>query len=204
MSAPGFLSAKNVTEIQNNNIEGNTLWRHQNAYCKMIIAGCLNQAKRIVQKFDTVLHGAKPETLTQVTHEGTKDILQSPGRQFFSRSRQYEPESIKAGDKVAMKIVEAVAPIVPLTLRNKALGSGYLRTMLHFLGAAEFMLARYETDVRTQANPNGVVGLAAVMHGEFDRTIVFNDQLKPQTVGGIYELHEDSVSNIIGVGSPLS
>ena len=37
MSAPGFLSAKNVTEIQNNNIEGNTTWRHQNF--KMRIVG---------------------------------------------------------------------------------------------------------------------------------------------------------------------
>ena len=64
--------------------------KFQNAYCWMIIAGCLNQAKRIVQKFDTVLHGAKPETLIEVTHEGIKDILQSPERgQFFLRSRQY-------------------------------------------------------------------------------------------------------------------
>ena len=61
-------------------------------------------------------------------------------------------------DEVIMKIVEAVDPIVPITLRDKALESGYLRTALQFLGAAEFMFAQYETDVRTQANPNGVVG----------------------------------------------
>ena len=39
MSAPGFLSAKNITDIQNNNVEGATTWSHQNAFCKMIIAG---------------------------------------------------------------------------------------------------------------------------------------------------------------------
>ena len=54
--------------------------------------------------------------------------------------------------------VEAVAPIIPLTLRDNALDGGYLRTELQFLGAAEFMFAQYESDVRAQANPNGVVG----------------------------------------------
>ena len=100
-----------------------------------------------------------------------------------------------------MKIVEAVAPIVPLTLRDKALDSGYLRTTLHFLGAAEFMLARYETDVRTQANPNGVVGLAAVMHGEFDRTVVFNDQLKP--LEEFMSCMKTQYQTSLGLGAPF-
>ena len=180
MSAPGFLSAKNVTDIQNNNVEGSTTWKHQNAYCKMIIAGCVNQAKRIIQKFDAVLHGAKPESLIEVTHKGIKDILLSPeGRDLFRDVDSTEAARVEACDRVIMKIVEAVAPIIPLTIRDKALDGGYLRTALQFLGAAEFMFAQYETDVRTQANPNGVVGLSAAMHDEFDRTIVFNDQLKP-------------------------
>ena len=84
--------------------------------------------------------------------------------------------------KVIMKIVEALAPIVPLTLGERALGGEHLRTALKFLEAAEFMLAQYETDVRRQANPNGVVGLSADMHDEFERTVVLNDQLKPLEV----------------------
>jgi len=78
MSAPGFLSAKNVTDIQNNSVEASTTWKHQNAFCKMIIAGCINQAKRITQKFDAVLHGSKPEELIGTTHAAIKEILRSP------------------------------------------------------------------------------------------------------------------------------
>ena len=175
MSAPGFLSAKNVSDVQNNNVEGSTTWKHQNAYCKMVMAGCLNQSKRIIQKFDSILHGAKPETLIEDTHRRIREVLLSPeGREFFRDAESTEAARVKACDKVIMKIVESVEPIVPLTLRDKALDSGYLRTALHFLGAAEFMFARYETDGRTQANPNGVIGLAAAMHDEFDRTVVFN------------------------------
>ena len=84
MSAPGFLSAKNVTDIQNNNMEGSTTWKHQYAYTKMIIACCVNQAKRIIQKFDAVLNGAKPEALLEVTHKGIRETLQTPeGHDFF-------------------------------------------------------------------------------------------------------------------------
>ena len=202
MSAPGFLSAKNITDIQNNNVEGTTTWKHQNAYCKMIIAGCLNQARSIVKKFDTVLHGAKPETLIEETHKGIRDVLRSPeGRDFFREMDRTEAARTKACDKVVMKIVEAVAPIVPLTLRDKALDSGYLRTALHFLGAAEFMLARYETDVRTQANPNGVVGLAAAMHDEFDRSVVFNDPLKP--VEEFMSCMKSQYQTSLGLGAPF-
>ena len=78
MSASGFLSAKNITDIQNNNVEGTTTWKHQNAFCKMTIAGCINQAKRITHKFDAVLHGSKPEELICTTHEAIKEILRSP------------------------------------------------------------------------------------------------------------------------------
>ena len=41
------------------------------------------------------------------------------------------------------------------------------------------MFAQYESDVRTQANPNGVVGLSSAMHNEFEMAVVFNDHLKP-------------------------
>ena len=143
MSAPGFLSPKNISDIQNNNVEGKTTWKHQNAYSKMIIAGCINQAKRIVQKFDTVLHGSKPEVLIEETHEAIRKIFQTTeGREFFRDLDSTEAARVSAGDKVVMRVVEAVAPIIPLTLRDKALDGGYLRTALQFLGAAEFMFSQ--------------------------------------------------------------
>ena len=126
----------------------------------MIIAGCINQAKRIVQKFDTVLHDSKPEVLVGETPKAIRDICQSTeGREFFRELGSTDATQIAAGDKIALRIVEAVAPIIPLALRDKALDGGYLRTALHFLGAAEYMFAQYESDVRIQANPSGVVGL---------------------------------------------
>ena len=54
---PGFLSSKNISDIEYNNMEGDTTWSHQNAYGKQMIAGCLNQAKRIFEMFDEILQG---------------------------------------------------------------------------------------------------------------------------------------------------
>ena len=69
LNCPGFLTNRNISDIENNLVEGKTTWKHQNAYAKMVIAGCLNQAKRIVEMFDEVLHGGeKPEILIQKTH----------------------------------------------------------------------------------------------------------------------------------------
>ena len=202
MSAPGFLSAKNISDIQNNCVDGKTTWKHQNAYAKMIIAGCINQAKRIVQKFDTVLHGSKPEVLIGETHEAIRKIFHSPeGREFFRDLDSTEPALVSAKDKVIMRVVEAVAPIIPLTLRDKALDGGYLRTALQFLGAAEFMFSQYESDVRTQANPNGIVGLSSAMHNEFERAVIFNDKLKP-----LQEFMNDmkgQYQTSLGLGSPF-
>ena len=63
------------------------------------------------------------------------------------------------------------------------------------------MFAQYETDVRTQANPNGVVGLSAAMHDEFERAVVFNDQLKPleEFMSGMKSQYQTS----LGLGSPF-
>ena len=202
MSAPGFLSPKNISDIENNNVEGSTTWKHQNAYSKMVIAGCVNQAKRIIQKFDAVLHGSKPEALVEGSHKTIKEIFLSPeGRAFFRDLECTEATRVAACDKIIMKVVEAIAPIVPITIRDKALDGGYLRTALQFLGAAEFMFAQYESDVRTQANPNGVVGLSAAMHDEFERAVVFNAKLKP-----LQEFMSEMKSQYqtsLGLGSPF-
>ena len=202
MSAPGFLSAKNISDIQNGNVEGKTTWKHQHAYAKMTIAGAINQAKRIVQKFDTVLHGAKPEVLVEETHKAIRGILQSKeGREFIRDLDSTEAAKVSARDKVVMRIVEAVAPIIPLTIRDKALDGGYLRTALQFLGAAEFMFTQYEGDIRTQANPNGVVGLTSAMHNEFERALLFNDHLKPlqEFMSEMKQQYQTS----LGLGAPF-
>ena len=39
LSLPGFLTAKNISEVKNNIVEGKTTWRHQDAYSKMIMGG---------------------------------------------------------------------------------------------------------------------------------------------------------------------
>ena len=48
LSTPGVLTPKNIVDIENNIVDGKTTWRHQNAYVKMVIAGCLNQARNIL------------------------------------------------------------------------------------------------------------------------------------------------------------
>ena len=80
--------------------------------------------------------------------------------------------------KFIKKIVEAVSPIIPITLRNKALDGGYLRTALLLLTAAEFLFAQYEQDIREKANPAGVVGMAVAMHAEFKRSALYSEKLK--------------------------
>ena len=54
----------------------------------------------------------------------------------------------------------------------------YSRTALHLLGATEFLFAQYEKDIRLEANPAGVVGLSTAMHAEFERTTIWNEELK--------------------------
>ena len=44
------------------------------------------------------------------------------------------------------------------------------------------MFSRYETDLRRQANPAGVVGLCTAMHTNFEQCAVINKELSPQDV----------------------
>ena len=139
----------------------------------MLIAGCLNQARRIIEKFDDVLFGPSPEELVETTHNKIKEILSSEEcKNFFAYKDNVDEDSIVATEDFVKKLVEAVSPIVPITLRNKSLDGSYLRTALHLLGATEFLFAQYEMDIRVQANPAGAVGLSSAMHGEFERTTI--------------------------------
>lgn len=55
----------------------------------MIMAGCLNQAKRILQMYDSVLHGDTPEVLVHSTHQEIRDLLQTEEcREFFNNQSQ--------------------------------------------------------------------------------------------------------------------
>ena len=47
------------------------------------------------------------------------------------------------------------------------------------MAAAEFIFAQYGADMRTKANPAGVVGMCNSMHGENKRAAMYNDKLKP-------------------------
>ena len=69
LGCPGFLSNKNISEIENNIVDGKTTWKHQNMYGKLMIAGCISQAKRILKKFDDILYGSSPEERVQTTHK---------------------------------------------------------------------------------------------------------------------------------------
>ena len=179
LSIPGFLSSKNISDIQNNVVDGKTTWKHQNAYCKTVIAGCLNQAKRILEKYDEILYGPAPESLIGEVHSTIRNLLKSEEARMFSAAGTDSTMSDEDQVGFIKKFVEAVSPIVPITLRNKTLDGSFFRTAVSLLGAAEFLLAQYEQDVRTQANPAGVIGMCSSMHAEFERCAIYNENLRP-------------------------
>ena len=179
LSCPGYLSKKNITDIENNLVHGNTSWRHQNAYAKMTIAGCMTQAKRIVSKFDEILYGPAPEQLINDTHLKIRTLLGSDEGAKFVKECSRDASADGDSQNFIKKVVEAVSPIIPVTLRNKALDGGYLRTALRLLGAAEFLFAQYEQDIREKANPAGVVNMASAMHSDIKRSALYNEELSP-------------------------
>ena len=71
LSLPRVLSPKNISDIEYNSVDGNTTWTHQNMYAKMMISGCLNQARSIFEKFDEILFGAAPEAIIEESHRET-------------------------------------------------------------------------------------------------------------------------------------
>ena len=178
MSSPGVLSGKNITDIQNNVVYGKTTWKHQNAYCKMVIAGCMNQAKRIFEKYYEILYGPAPEMLIGNVHLAIEELLKSDEAcKFLAGDRPV----CEGNDKNSFikKIVGAVSPIIPIKIKNKSMDDGYFRSAEGLLVAAEFLFSQYESDVRSQANPAGVIGMCSSMHAEFERGAIYNEELKP-------------------------
>ena len=145
-----------------------------------MIAGCMNQAKRIFEKFDKVLYGQLPENLIKETHANIRGLLNSKeGTSFLAANNDKVPAAGDRDDNFIKKIIEAVSPIIPITLRNKDLDGSYMRTALLLLGAAELLFSKYERDIRDLANPNGMVGMAESMHAEFKRSAFYNEELRP-------------------------
>ena len=144
----------------------------------MVIAGCMNQAKRILEKYDEILYGPAPEKLIGDVHRAIGELLNSKEACEFSAE---EGPACTKEDKsnFIKKIVGAVSPIIPIAIRDKSLDGGYFRTALSLLAAAEFLFAQYESDVRAQANPAGVVGMCSSMHAELERSAIYNEELKP-------------------------
>ena len=179
LGCPGFLSNKNISEIENNIVDGKTTWKHQNMYGKLMIAGCLTQAKRILKKYDDILYGSSPEEKVQTTHKEIRELLlSSEGRDLLREQVGSGEASDTECTNFIKKIIETVAPIIPVTLRNKSLDGAYFRTALHLLAAAELLFARYEVDVRLQANPSGVVGMSAAMHADLENSCFYNNELR--------------------------
>ena len=75
LSVPRSLSAKNISDIGYNAINGNTTWSNQNMYSKVMIAGCLNQFRRIDEKFDEILFGPAPEDMVEKSHRDIRTLL---------------------------------------------------------------------------------------------------------------------------------
>ena len=167
-----------------------------------MIAGCMNQSKRIFEKFDRVLYGQLPENLIKKTHTSIRDLLNSEeGTEFLTADRGELPVVGESDEILIKKIIEAVYPIIPITLRNKDLDGSYMRTALLLLEAAELMFSKYERDIRELANPNGMVGMAESMHAEFKRSALYNEELRP-----VQEFARDlqaQYQTSMGMGSPF-
>ena len=89
-----------------------------------------------------------------------------------------DEDSKSERDLLIKKIVEAVSPILPLTIRNKSLDGSYFRTALHLAGATELLFSQYETDIRAQANPAGLLGMCNAMHADIKSATVHGTQMR--------------------------
>ena len=84
-----------------------------------MIAGCLAQARHILLCYDEILYGPPPEQLVKQTHRSIADLLRSEGAfSLFLDLGADDENSESARDLLIKKIVGAVSPIIPLTIRN--------------------------------------------------------------------------------------
>ena len=179
LSTPRRLTPTNISNIENNVFDGKTTWKHQNSYATAMIAGCINQAKRVIGMYDEVLFGPSPESMIDSTHRAiVKMLASSEGKAFMDDISGGKGVSSSESNEFIKKIIGTIPPVIPLTLRNEALDGGLLRTALLFLGAAEILFSQYEVDIRANANPAGLVGMCSAMHAEFEHCTLFNKELR--------------------------
>ena len=166
-----------------------------------MMAGCINQAKKILSKYDEVLFGPAPEVLIEPTHQAIRNLFASPeGKAFVARMAEGK-EGSTADDTFIKGVIGAIPPVIPLAIRNKNLDGGFLRTALLLLGAVEILLAQYEVDIRSNANPAGLVGMSAAMHADFERCNLFGEELR-----GLRDFTKEMWSQYqtsLGLGSPF-
>ena len=93
----------------------------------MVIAGCLYQARNILGEFDEILDGPAPEKLVVDTHDTIRKLLASQEcRDFMNTMSEQDADAVASGDDFVRRIIEAVSPIIPITLRYKSLDGAFL------------------------------------------------------------------------------
>ena len=97
--------------------------------------------------------------------------------------------------------IGAIPPVIPLAIRNKNLDGGFLRTALLPLGAVEILLAQYEVDIRSNANPAGLFGMSAAMHVDFEQCNLFGEKL--QSLRNFMKEMWSQYQTSLGLGSPF-
>ena len=105
LSSPRNLTRVNQSDIENNVVDGKTSWRHQNAYALAMMAGCINQAKKILSKYDEVLFGPAPEVLIEPTHQAIRDMLKSPEVKAFVARLAEGKEATSADDDTFIRVL---------------------------------------------------------------------------------------------------
>ena len=86
----------------------------------MVIAGCLNQARNILVKFDEILDGPAPEKLVVDTLEANRRVLASQKcQEFMGKMSEDGTEALTSGDESLRRIIVTVSPIIPITLLIK-------------------------------------------------------------------------------------
>ena len=168
----------------------------------MLTAGCLNQTKRIVEKYDEVLYGPAPEFLVNGTHTAIRKLLTFTCWKLLDDTEVSGSQVADKGDLFILKRIVAVFPIIPIALRNRSLDASYLRTALSLLEATEILITQFDEDVRRHANPAGAVGMAQAVHNKVKRAILYGDQeLKP-----LWEFAREMRSQYqtsLGLGKPF-
>ena len=64
------------------------------------------------------------------------------------------------------KVIEAVSSILPITLRNRSLDGGCLRTALALLETKEILFTQFHEDIRQHPKIGGAVGMTQAMQNE--------------------------------------